>query len=202
MPMNRMLMKKFAALALLSGCAIAGPASADMPSMQRVKQEQTYAFGDIRIKQTFNSMTDPMSPDFMVQVYKKDELLLQLKDAAYTTFHASPGNSVFVGLSNGGWPGTAVIIFNRDGKILLLADHNRTTFDYCMSTATLLRQWYDPTKVQLKFPRYGRYTGAAPGITMRNCRGETIDLLDLVAKSSAQATADLRKEIHLRAGLR
>lgn len=202
MLMKRLWMKKCAALALLAGGAIAVPALADMPSMERVKRHQTFTFGDIRIKQTFDALQDPMSPDFMVQVYKKGALMLQLKEASFSTFHASPANSLFVGLSNGGWPGTAVIIFNREGRILLLADHDVAKFDYCMTTSTFMREWYDAARPQVRFPVRARNEGKAAGITLRNCRGDTIDLLDTIARASVPANAALRKEIQFRSQLR
>lgn len=73
-----------------------------MPSMQRTKEHRTPVFGDIRIRQAFNSMKDPMSPDFILHLYDKRKLLLQLKEASFDDFYSSPDNGLFLGLSNRG----------------------------------------------------------------------------------------------------
>lgn len=83
---NAMARTVFAMLGMVS----ASPLHADMPSMERTKRENTQTFGDIKIRQSFSSMKDPMAPDFIVQVYKKGQLLLQLGDASFDTFVASP----------------------------------------------------------------------------------------------------------------
>ena len=177
-------------------------ALADMPSMKRTKSERTTAFGDIRIKQSFNSMQDPMSPEFKLQVYHKGKLLLQLNDAAFDAFYAAPGGGAFVGLSNSGWPGTAVIIFDRSGRILLQARHGQAKFRYCSETSTFLKEWYDAKDPQVRFPQYQAGQNRPPGITIRDCNGRTVDLLDVVSKASEDSPATLRNEINSRYGTR
>jgi hypothetical protein len=184
------------------GMLLSAQALADMPSSKRTKSEQTTAFGDIRIKQSFNSMQDPMSPEFKLQVYAKGKLLLQLNDAAFDAFYAAPGEQAFVGLSNGGWPGTAVIIFDRRGRILLLARHGQAKFRYCSETSTFLKEWYDGKDPQLRFPQYKPEQERPPGITIRDCSGQTVDLLDVVAKATEGSAAALRSEINLNYGTR
>ena len=194
---------------LTARCAVAlfsvlfsAQALADMPSMKRTKSEQTTAFGDIRIKQSFNSMQDPMSPEFKLQIYNKGKLLLQLSDAAFDAFYAAPGEEAFVGLSNGGWPGTAVIIFDRTGRILLLARHGMAKFRYCSETSTFLKEWYDAKNPQVRFPQYQPGQDRPPGITIRDCHGQTVDLLDVVSKANKDSAGALRDQIHSRYGTR
>jgi hypothetical protein len=175
---------------------------ADMPSMKRWKQEKTFSFGDIQIKQSFNSMKDPMSPEFKVRVYEKGRLLLQLNDAAYDAFFPSPDGGAFVGLSNSGWPGSAVIIFDRHGRILLLAEHGLARFNYCGETATFVKEWYDSKDPQVHFPIFRIGSGRTPGITLKSCRGETIDLLDEVSKANENGEMTLRDEINIHYGTR
>ncbi|CAH0234666.1 hypothetical protein SRABI118_02560 [Massilia sp. Bi118] len=185
---------------ILLGLVVSTTANADMPSTKRTKQQKTFAFGDIRIEQSFDSTKDPMSPDFTVQVYDKGRLLLQLNDAAFDTFHAAPNGEAFVGLSNSGWPGTAVIIFDRRGRILLLAEHRFARFDYCMETSTFLKQWYDPEDPHVTFPPVDLSADKEPGITIKDCRGKTIDLLDTVLKATAHGDMSLRRLINLMYG--
>lgn len=184
------------------GMVYASPVCADMPSMERTKREYTQTFGDIKIRQSFNSMKDPMAPDFIVQVYKKGQLLLQLSDASFDTFVASPNKEIFVGLSNSGWPGTAAIILDRSGRILLLARHGSSIFDYCRQTSTFMKEWFDPNDPHVRFPAFSLREKKAAGITLKNCHGETVDLLDVVAEASKKSELSVRDEINLRAGSR
>ncbi|MTW12751.1 hypothetical protein GM658_19265 [Pseudoduganella eburnea] len=180
-------------------------AFADMPSTKRWKQEKTFSFGDVQIKQSFNSMKDPMDPEFKVRVYDKGRLVLQLNDAAFDAFFSSPDGGAFVGLSNSGWPGTAVIIFERRGRILLLAEHGLARFDYCGETATFVKDWYDSKDPQVRFPPFklgGEGRDRTPGITLKSCHGETIDLLDTVTKATANGEMTLRDEINIHYGTR
>lgn len=175
---------------------------ADMPSPKRWKQEKTFAFGDIQIKQSFSSIRDPMDPEFKLRVYEKGKLLLQLNDVAFDAFFSSPDGGAFVGLSNSGWPGTAVIIFDRRGRILLIAEHGYARFDYCRETSTFIKEWYDAEDPQVRFPIFKISDDRTPGITIKNCRGETVDLLDEVAKAKEHGEITLRHEINIHHGTR
>lgn len=115
---------------------------------------------------------------------------------------ASPNKELFIGLSNSGWPGTAAIIFDRRGRILLLATHAHSIFDYCRQTSTLMKEWFDQNDPQVRFPAFSLREKKAAGITLKNCRGETVDLLDVVAAASKQSELSIRDEINLRAGSR
>jgi hypothetical protein len=199
---NRSMQHTFQIAVAVFSLLFSAQAHADMPSMKRTKTEQTTPFGDIKIKQSFNSTRDPMSPEFKLQLYNKGKLLLQLNDAAFDAFYAAPGGEAFVGLSNGGWPDTAVIIFDRSGRILLLARHSLARFRYCRETSTFLREWYDAKDPQVRFPQYQAGQDRPPGITIRDCRGQTVDLLDTVSKAAEGSAALLRSEIHSRYGTR
>lgn len=160
-----------------AGVAVAAQAQADMPPATRTASEQTFAFGDISIKQSVNSMKDPMSPEFKLRVYKKGKLVLDLKDAAFDAFYPAPDKQAFVGLSNHGWPATAAIVLDRDGKILLLARHGEANLSYCMETSTLLKHWYDAQDPQVRV-----LPGHTPAVTVKDCRGGTVNLQDVVSQ--------------------
>lgn len=81
--------KAWAPLFIL-GTATAVITHAEMPSTQRTKYEQSFTFGDIRIRQSLDSMKDPMSPEFTMQVLGNKHLGFQLNDAAFDSFHAAP----------------------------------------------------------------------------------------------------------------
>jgi hypothetical protein len=170
--------------------------------MKRTKDEKTVIFGDVRIKQSFNSMKDPMSPIFDMRVYEEGQLVLLLNGVAFGDFYASPDKELFVGLSNGGWPGSAAIIFDRRGKVLLLAYHRFSTLDYCAQTSTFLKEWYDERDPQIRFPLGGFRPGKLSGITLRDCHGRRVDLLDTVFKATSDGYKYLRDEINMRSAVR
>ncbi|KQW93429.1 hypothetical protein ASC94_12385 [Massilia sp. Root418] len=164
-----------------AGAALPALAPADTPPTARTQSESTFAFGDVSIKQSYNSMKDPTSPEFKLRVYNKGKLVLELNDAGFDNFYPAPDNQAFVGLSNQGWPATAAIVFDKNGKVLLLARHGTTRFGYCMETSTFLKLWYDAQDPQVRFLSAKPAPGKAPGITLRDCKGATVNLLDIVS---------------------
>jgi hypothetical protein len=188
---------------LMFGTLLAAYAYADVPHNERIKREREFRFGDVLIRQTFNSMRDPMSPVFTLQVYDGKDLVLQLREAAFDSFHQSPDGKAFVGLSNSGWPGTAAIIFDRSGRLLLLAEHNRISLHYCQETSTFTKVWYDDLNPKVEFPVFSGNVRERRGITLRDCQGKTVDLLDTLQDDSpANRFMTLREEIHVRYGIR
>lgn len=171
---------------------------ADMPSTERMKTEQTSSFGAIKIIQSYNSIRDPMSPEFKVRVFKNGQLLLQLNDAYYENFFAAPNQLLFVGLSNSGWPGTAVIVFDDRGRILLLADHGASQFTYCEETSTLLKRWYDDDKPEVQFRTPDVHKGIGPSISIRDCHGNMVNLLDTVLSANARGERSIYDSIERR----
>ncbi|MGV7207242.1 hypothetical protein ACLB1G_05250 [Oxalobacteraceae bacterium A2-2] len=169
-------------------------AHADTLPMERTRSEKTFTFGDVIITQTHDSMKDPQNPRFTVRVFNKKELVLQLSDAAYDAFFASANGQGFVGLSNGGWPGTAVILFDKSGRILLQAEHQYARFGYCWETSTFMKVWYDAKDPQVRFPEW--LPGSEAGITLRDCHGKTIDLQETVEQAKRDAQLSLRQQIN------
>lgn len=170
-------------------------AVADMPSTERTRAQRDFVYGDTKIQLVFDSRKDPMAPDFTMTVHTKGRLVMQLSEVAFDHILSSPDHTLFVGLSNGGWPGSAVIVFDDRGQILLLARHGSAQFDYCATTSTFLREWYDYKDPQLKFPKYRPTSGEIPGITLKDCHGKTVDLLDTVRKANDKGYRSLRTEV-------
>lgn len=185
-------------LVAITGLLSSTTAFADMPSTKRIKTEQTSSFGAIKIIQSFNSMREPMSPEFKVRVFKNDKLLLQLNDAYYENFFAAPNQLLFIGLSNSGWPGTAVIVFDDRGRILLLADHDASKFAYCKETSTMLKQWYDDDNPEVQFQIPDASKGIAPSIMIRDCNGKMVNLLDTVLNANARGEKSIHDSIERR----
>lgn len=169
---------------LLSIIAIAfcSTAVADSWTFPAERVEKTFVFGDTKIVRIRDARTDQKFPEFTLQIFEKDQLRTQVQRVSFERIFASPDQRVFVGLSNAGIPGTAVVVFDRHGAIVLLVNHGIAQFDYCDESVTLVRRWYDEGNPQVTFPSDGKTTGTS-GITLRDCRGETVDLLDVVLKA-------------------
>lgn len=173
-------------LAMLAQSAIA-----DSWKFDPVEKNKVETYGDIKIVQTTDARNDSQYPDFLLSIYFKDELLAKYKGVSFQKLFASPDHSRFVGLSNRGLPGTAVIVFDNKGNLLLEAKHGLAAFDYCDESVTLVRRWYDEDKPDVQFVSDETY-GGYKEITVRDCRGKTQDLLKLVLRAynnSFQRTA-------------
>lgn len=166
-------------------------AFADSWKYDPVEKSKIETYGDIKIIQTTDARKDRQYPDFILSIYFKDELLAKYKGVAFQKLFASPDNSRFVGLSNYGLPGTAVVVFDNKGNLILEAKHGLATFDYCNESVTLVRRWYDEDKPDVQFVPDEKY-GGYKEITVRDCKGKTEDLLKLILRAynnSFQRTA-------------
>lgn len=139
-------------------------------------------FGETKIVLITDGRADRKSPDFILQVFKNDQLQAQVHNVSFDQVFPSPDGRFFVGLSNRGIPGTAVVVFNDRGAITLLASHGIAEFDYCRKSVTVEREWYDNENPQVKFNVEPTLAGSA-GITLRDCHGLTVDLADVVLKA-------------------
>jgi hypothetical protein len=154
-----------------------------MLSNKRAKSVKVFRFGNAVIRQTYDSRHDPMSPEMKLQVYVKGQLKLNLNDALFEQFFPSPDGEVIVGLSNSGWPGSAVLVFDARGRILLWSDHQSASFEYCFMTPTFGREWYDAKDPQVRFPE-GPGIHGLNGITVKSCKGDIIGLVESVNKAA------------------
>lgn len=165
--------------------------SADTWAYAPVKKDRVETFGDTKITLTIDARKNRQYPDFIVTIYGKTELLAKYRGISFDKIFSSQDKKYFVGLSNSGLPGTAVVLFDQKGSLLLEVKHRMATFDYCEETATLTRTWFDEKRPEVKFIADEQY-GGIKSISLRDCRGNTIDLMSTVLKAyntSFQRTA-------------
>ena len=136
-----------------------------------------------------------MDPVFKLQMRQPGRLLLVLHDVSFDDIHMSPDGELFVGLSNGGWPGTAVAVFDRRGRVWFVA-HHAAMLDYCAQTSTFLKEWYDAREPDLRFAERNLLGDEVQQITLRNCKGETIVLWDVVKQAMDKARKLGKREGH------
>ncbi|WP_342120569.1 hypothetical protein [Pseudoduganella sp. OTU4001] len=179
-------------LAVASMCALGSQALADMPSNVRTFKKKDYVFGSVVISQTFDSRKDPMDPVFRLQMRDRGRVLLVVNDVAFDDIVASPDGELFVGLSNGGWPGSAAMVFDRRGRVWFVAHHGAMALEYS-ETSTFLKEWYDAKNPGLRFAERNLLGDDFLQITLRNCNGETVGLWDVVKNATDRANAERQR---------
>lgn len=171
----------FLALALVS----APTARADTWRYPPTVESKVIRHGSVRIVLTTDARQDQWYPDFTLEVFKDDEQMARIPGVAFDKLFASQDNTLFVGLSNSGLPGTAVVVFTDQGRVILLAKHGFAEFDYCQRSVTLARVWFDAERPDVRF-QIGSNDGKV-GIFLRNCKGQEVELLDTVQAAYAKA---------------
>jgi hypothetical protein len=187
-----MISVRAACLIVALGLPLAQPiATADSWRFEPEEKQRVETFGATKVVLTTDARKDRQYPDFVLSIYAKDKLLAKYRGVAFQQIFASPDGSRFVGLSNQGLPGTAVVVFDNKGNLLLEVKHRFAAFDYCDESVTLIRKWYDEDKPDVQFIPDEKL-GGYKGITVRDCKGNTSDLLMLVLQAynrSFQRTA-------------
>jgi len=167
---------------LVLGLWICGTASADTVFYRDHTETWRFANDEFHV----SSITDAETPRTARQYLKIDshgEVLAVLNGVGIDTLAASPDESLFVGLSNSGIPGSAVVIFNRKGEVLLLVPHGELRFDYCEESVSVVRTWHGSKAGDVHFDEDGQLAG----ISLLDCRGERINLLQAISEAYARA---------------
>jgi len=177
-------MKKFAALATSLFCCVA---LADSWRFEPVLKQHTETFGTTKIVLSIDARSNQGLPIFSVEVFANKALRARYRGVAYEKLFASPDKTLFLGLSNDGLPGTAVVLFDKSGNLLLEVKHAVAAFDYCVQSTTRLRKWFDADNPAVKFVADAKY-GGYKSITLRDCRGNEVDLQETISAAYGSAT--------------
>lgn len=167
-------------LVLSAMLAITSIAIADSWDYKPVKEDVVYEFGSVRVVLTTDATKDRKWPEFTIRVMRNGTMQAQYRGLAFERLYASPDRSVFVGLSNRGIPGTAIMVFGPSGDLRLLVNHGLAEFEYCSKSVTLARRWFDDEKPDIKFDDK---ESKPSGISLRDCRGNRVDLLAIAQKA-------------------
>ena len=159
--------------------------SADMWRYPPEIATRSFSHGDVRVVLTTDARADQVSPDFLFEVFKGDAVVARIPGISFDSLFASNDNRVFLGVSNSGVPGTAVVVFADTGRLALLADHGLAEFDYCTKSVTLERVWFDEADPNVRFQLDDKQPD--PGIFIRSCRGHDIEILRTVRQAFARA---------------
>lgn len=177
-------MKRFLAIAL--SVLMAAPAAhADSWRYPKKVESEKFVFGSTRVVLTMDARKNQKYPDFLLQIFKDGKQVARVPGVHFEKLFASKDNHVFVGLSNRGIPGTAVVVFTSDGVVTLLARHGLAEFDYCSKSITLERVWFDEGNPSVRVQLGDQEP--TPGIFLRNCSGQEIELIKTVQDAYAKA---------------
>lgn len=172
--------KQFAVAAF---CAlVTAGANADSWSYKGISEDKNYDFGPVKIVLTTDSTKDRKWPEFTVRIFQDGVLQAQYRRIAFEHLVASPDRRTFVGLSNDGLPGTAIVVFGPSGDLRFLVTHGIAEFDYCDKSVTRRRVWFDEDKPGVQFSSRENRDWAS-GISLRDCRGNRVDLWEVALKA-------------------
>jgi len=160
-------------------------ARADSWNFPATVESDVEVHGDVSVRRTLDARKNQKYPDYRIEVLRGGELLARIPGVYFERLFTAPDDSLFVGLSNDGLPGTAVIIFDKEGRLFAHVKHGAAEFDYCNRSVTLRREWFDFDNPDVRFDKdqWGTY-----GITLRNCRGEKINLVEAIREAHDRAS--------------
>lgn len=181
-------MRKILVLSVLLVAATVPIGWADTWSFSPVVDEKAYEFGEVRIVRTIDATRNSRYPDFSITVYRAGELRALLRGVSFEHIAAPKDNSFFVGVSNDGLPGTAIIIFDAGGNLKVEIRHHFSKLKYCKRSITRYRNWYFPDAPDIAFEYYsesGDYhkAGDLKSISIRDCEGSRRDLFELIEQA-------------------
>lgn len=136
-------MRKLIAL-LLFITAVAMADTWEYPPERTVTE---FEFGNTKIHRIVDATKNQRYPDFTIDVYYARELVARYRGLSFDRLEPMADNRLFIGLSNSGLPGTAIVVFDASGNLRLLRDHDldESQFRYCDKSVVLIREWFDET---------------------------------------------------------
>lgn len=163
---------------LVAGFVASAPAGAETWAFEPTVATQEYVFGDVHIVRAVDATEDTQYPEWTVGIFVGGELRAFYAGVSFDHIVASQDNGLFAGISNSGLPGTALVVFDRRGALLVERKHDPAVFDYCERSETLVRRWYDADRPELRFESGA--TRDSLRLTVRGCAGDRIDLGSLL----------------------
>lgn len=158
-----------------------------------IHQEQ-FECGEVQVLRVVDATEDQNWPRFWIEVYKDGALAGTLKDLSFEDLAMSPDCNLFLGISNGGVPRSAVILFTGRGELITSIEHSfESGLPYCAFSITIERVWYDADQPNVAFD-YSE-AGDLEEITIATCSGERFGLghlLSLPAWSEEQGEVEAR----------
>jgi hypothetical protein len=168
-------MKRFA-MVLAVIAADMGSATADSWSYSPTLQSTSYEFGNSRFVLEIDGRKDQAFPPHTLSIYLRGKLVAKYQNVAFDKIYASKDNRFFVGLSNGGIPGTAFVLFDSQGKLIREVKHRFLPKGiHTDGSVTLSRIWFNEKEPAVEFKAEGDYL---EGVFVRGSSGQRYNLLE------------------------
>ena len=156
-------------------------AKSDSWRYQKEKTEKQYNFGDINFTLIRDTTKNDRYPDYSLFVKKDDNLEAKYRGVAFDSIHPSKNNEMFIGFSNHGLPGTALLILGSEGQLIRELKHSHFQPNYCDESTTLSKRWVlDDPKVEFAYSKIGDKYEYIDRITFLDCHGKRVSLSDTI----------------------
>jgi len=160
----------------------AGAAGADQYKNPQ-REPRTWRFhDDLLVIESIVDAGNLRDVKYFVRITDGGRVVGELSDTAFDVLAASADGSLFVGLSNSGEDPTAVVVFDRQGHVLLQVAHDAGLFDYCSMSVSYIRVWHGSKASDVHFEA----GNDLPAITLLDCRGKRVNLLETVGAALAR----------------
>ena len=157
-------------------------AGADQWFYKEEIQKDEFHFGDTTIERIVDATKDNQYPEFIIKIYTNNELQALYKGLHFEDIIATNSNKVFVGVSNHGLPGKAVMIFDSEGNLREMVNHKKSLFEYCSWSVTVSREWYAKNNPSLEFEYDEK--GEIKTVSARSCKGGRVDILEALVDNN------------------
>lgn len=131
---------------------------------------RTWRFSNLKVEAITDALRDGSAHQY-VRITKGSKVLAMLNGVGFETLIESPDKRLFVGLSNSGLPGTAAVVFDHEGRLMLYASHGASNLAYCRASVTIDRTWFDAANPDVQFEPGGV-------ITLNDCEGKRVNLVE------------------------
>ena len=134
------------------------------------------SFGELTITKIYDGRDRNTLPLWAIEIKKGKTLISRIVGAGFDDYAISPGKSVFVGISNSGYPDTAYLVIDRYGALLSFKRHLLPTDMYCQLSVSALREWYDSESPEIQFYDVGTDSfESVRSFSVQGCEANRID---------------------------
>lgn len=155
-----------------------GSVLADKWSYPKKRSEYVHEFGTTKVVRIIDATENQQYPEFSIDILTNEKLVGRYRFVTFDHIFASKDNALFVGLSNSGLPGTAIIVFDSRGSLRLEIKHSLGHFDYCAKSVTVAREWYNHQDPEFTFEY--EENGNVKDMTLRLCNGNKASLVQVI----------------------
>ncbi len=149
---------------------------ADSWFFEKKSTDYVYEFGKTKIIRTVDATRNQQYPEYALQIFLNNELMALYRNISFEHVFSAK-DEVFIGFSNSGLPGTAIIIFDKNGNLKLEIKHHYGNINYCEESITMIRKWYDASIPNVKIDYDNEKISQ---FTFNDCNGKRASLSTVI----------------------